>query len=95
MLEKIRVFFKKWKTPQGVQTCIIAGFESWGLRKQPPVFETYPNASYILAKAYKEQHTIGWDHFIRWRLRSVWGQFINHEINAQYQQNMPDRKSVV
>ena len=90
MLDKLKEFFKKWKTPQGVQTCIIAGLESWGLRQQPPDLETiYPNASHILTKAYKEQNTIGWDHFIRGRLTSLWGRFINHDIHAQYQQNMP------
>ena len=62
MIEKVKVYFKKRKAPQGVQL-------SWGLRKQPLNLETiYLNASYMLVKPYREQHIIRWDHFIRGRL---------------------------
>ena len=55
--------------------------------------EINPNALHMLVKAYREQNIIRWDHFIRCRLTSGRGQFINHDLNKQQQQNMPERNN--
>ena len=84
MLEGLRDFFKKSKTPGEVEMCVVAGLQSWFLVHEPPAIETLvPQASRQLRQAYQEQSQIGWRHFIQGRLSSNWAQFINFEIRMK------------
>ena len=86
MLEHLKAFFKKSKTPIAMERCILEGLNAWLRGQEPPSIETIiPSASHKLVLAYKEQTKIGWGHFLRGRLSLVWANFINFEIEQNRQ----------
>ena len=92
MLEKMREFFHKSKTPPGIELSIIAGLQAWYMDQNPPAIEEIvPRASYNLRQAYEEQNRIGWRHFLRGRISLLWAHLINFEIDMSRQNRQQNK----
>ena len=87
MIDKLKEFFKKSRTPPALEIVILAGLNAWHIGQAPPNIESIcPSASKKLEAAYKEQNQIGWGHFLRGRISLLWANFINFEIDLNNQE---------
>lgn len=84
-MDELKEYMDKHHTAPEVSSIIISGLDNWFNDTAPPnVNSIDPNTSKIhLKKAEREQHQIGWEHFIKGRITKERASFINHEMTTK------------
>jgi hypothetical protein len=83
-IEKLREYMEGHHTPPSVSAIITDGIQHWLDGEATPHLSTMErSASVHLKKAVREQHKLGWDHFIKGRITREWASFINHELRTR------------
>jgi hypothetical protein len=83
-LQELSTFLRGEHTPQAVHDAILGGLEAWLNNNTIPTLESLvPDASKTLERAYRNQTTIGWRHFVRGRMANEWAELIKFQLSAQ------------
>jgi hypothetical protein len=82
-MQELSQFLRELHTPIAVHDAILGGLEAWLEKRQVPNLATLVNdPSRALTRAYKNQTTIGWHHFVRGRIAQDWADLIDHELES-------------
>jgi hypothetical protein len=80
-LQEMSTFLRAEHTPTAVHEAILGGLEAWLCSSPIPTLESLvPQASQTLARAYKHQTHIGWNHFVRGRIANEWAELVKFQI---------------
>jgi hypothetical protein len=82
--KEVTTYLSEQHTPNTIRDAICHGFYTWlESGRNTPGIPSLPHRQTEVMKAYNNQETIGWQHYVRGRMTIEWGNLINKHLAMQ------------